>query len=42
MSESVFRHIMKHESQMSQNERGGVGAQTDIISINFLISGTGN
>jgi hypothetical protein len=37
-AESIFTCFMEYENKMSQNERGGVGAQTDVMSADFIIS----
>ena len=34
-SENVFKAIVDYESSLSVEERGGIGAQTDIIGNNF-------
>lgn len=38
---SLFQRLIDYEARLSRNERGGAGAQTDIIAVNFILSNTG-
>jgi len=38
VSESLMQRIISYEKKMSENERGGVGAQTDLIGIDYILT----